>query len=561
MINLDTGLKQSKMKTLPFLPLLILIFSCCRSNEKINPVKAEIEIKSTIVNENFGGVGFDVFDHMHKASRWNYEQVFAKRWRELNPSFARVPDDCRWDFKEIDEHLWFLDVMKETNTEIYVTTFSNKCLKKDKNEAEYVKHEVDNLEYMKKVKGFSNITYYCMANELSLDEWASMTKDLDFFKKIHGMLYNEINARGLDIGLLASDASPFEYWHTIEWSANNMDSISAIYGGHHYINNYDLFDNSFYNYFYKKIKWGTDLAKSKNKMFIVGEFGAKQNSNIIDSVMHDANMYNHTPLETYMGIQVSEAIMAIINAGVYACGYWTFSDFPFPTTSHRTNKWGLYHWEIDNYTTKPSYYCLGLLTKFFRGPAEAYEVVTSDSLIRISAIRNKENGTVSVALVNRNNLPTTVKVSMGGLSGDKPFRKYLYDPENVPFNYFGDLQDPCGKIALKNNDLLDVVPPQSLVVYTTCYDDDPPAEIKGLNIERKKDEGGRERAFLTWEASTEKDFCYYRIYRSEIPEVEISPRKEVGTTISNSFRDLSVHSMPAYYYKVIAVDQSGNASK
>jgi hypothetical protein len=33
-----------------------------------------------------------------------------------------------------------------------------------------------------------------------------MTKDLDFFKKIHGMLYNELNSRGLDIKLLASDA-------------------------------------------------------------------------------------------------------------------------------------------------------------------------------------------------------------------------------------------------------------------------------------------------------------------------------------------------------------------
>jgi hypothetical protein len=451
--------------------------------------------------------------------------------------------------------------MKETNTELYITTFRNNCLQKGKNEAEYVKHEVDNLEYLKNVKGFKNITYYCMANELSLDNWASMTKDLDFFKKIHTMLYKEINARNLNIQLLASDASPFEYWHTIEWSANNMDSITGIYGGHHYINNYDLFDNSFYSWFYKKIKWGTDLAKSKNKMFIVGEFGAKQNSNIIDSVMHDANMYNHTPLEPYMGIQVSEAIMAIINAGVYSCGYWTFSDFPFPTTSHRTNKWGLYHWEIDNYTPKPSYYCLGLLTKFFRGPSEAFEVVSSDSLIRISAIRNKENGSISVALVNRNNLPTKVKINVGALTGDKPFRKYVYDPENVPFNYFGDLQDPSGKIALKNNSLLDVVPPQSLVVYTTCYDDNPPADITGLNVERKKDEAGRERAFLSWDASPEKDFCYYRIYRSELPDVEISPRKEVGTTVVNTFRDLSVHNMPKYYYKVIAVDQSGNASK
>ncbi len=550
------------MKTLRLLPLIALILGCSQqNNEKINPLKAEAEIKTTIVNENFGGVGFNVFDHMHKLSRWNYEQVFAKRWRELNPSFARVPDDCVWDFKKIDEVSWFLDVLKETNTEIYMTTFHNNCLEKGKNETEYVKKEVDNLEYLKKTKGFNNITYYCMANELSLGQWASMTKDLDFFKKIQGMLYNEINARGLDIGLLASDASPFEYWHTIEWAANNMDSITSVYGGHHYINNYDLFDNSFYKFFYDKLKWGTELAKTKNKRFIMGEFGAKQNSNIIDSVMHDANMYNHVPLEKYMGIQVSEAIFAIINAGAYSCVYWTFSDFPFPTTSHRTNKWGLYHWEIDNYTTKPSYYCIGLLTKFFRGPSEAYEVVSSDSLIRISAIKNKETGSISIALVNRNNLPTKVKINVGALTGDKPFRKYLYDPENVPFNYFGDLQDPCGKISLKNNNLLDVVPPQSLVVYTTCYDDVAPADIKGFNIERKKDEGGRERAFLTWEANTEKDFCYYRIYRSELPEVEISPRREIGTTVVNSFKDMSVHNMPKYYYKVIAVDQSGNTSK
>jgi len=550
------------MKALSLLPIIALLIGCSQqNNEKINPVRAEAEIKNTIVNEEFGGVGFNVFDHMHKGSRWNYEQVFAKRWRELNPSFARVPDDCVWDFNKIDEVSWFLDVLKETDTEIYMTTFHNNCLVKGKNEMEYVKKEVDNLEYLKKTKGFKNITYYCMANELSLGQWASMTKDLDFFKKIQGMLYDEINARGLDIGLLASDASPFEYWHTIEWAANNMDSITSVYGGHHYINNYDLFDNSFYSFFYNKLKWGTDLAKSKNKRFIMGEFGAKQNSNIIDSIMHDANMYNHTPLEKYMGIQVSEAILAIINSGVYACVYWTFSDFPFPTTSRRTNKWGLYHWEIDNYTTKPSYYCIGLLTKFFRGPSEAYEVVASDSLIRISAIKNKETGSVSIALINRNDMTTKVKIDMGSLTGDKPFRKYLYDPGNVPFNYFADLQDPCGKISLKSNSLLDVVPPHSLVVYTTAYDDDPPADIKGLNVERKKDTDGRERAFLNWDASLDQDFCYYRIYRSEKPDVEIAPGRQIASTSVKTDKDGSVHNMPKYYYKVIAVDQSGNASK
>jgi hypothetical protein len=250
----------------------------------------------------------------------------------------------------------------------------------------------------------------------------------------------------------------------------------------------------------------------------------------------------------------------MINAGVYGCGYWTFADFPSKYRSNYLNKWGLYRWEADNHTTKPSYYCIGLLTKFFRGPSEAYEVVSSDSLIRIAAIKNKENGSVSVVVINRNELPTKIRLNMGVLAGEKSFRKYLYDPADVPFNYFGDLQEPCGKIPLRNSNLTDVIPPQSMAVYTTCYDEEPPTEIKSLKVEKGK-ENGRERAFLTWEPSNEKDFCYYRIYRSEKPDVEISERKQIASTISNKFTDISVHNMPQYFYKVIAVDQSGNASK
>jgi hypothetical protein len=548
-------------KILLFLSALFILISC--SNQKTSKEKigtASAEITGNIVNERFGGVGFDVFDHMHNASRWHYEQIFAKRWRELNPSFARVPDDCSWDFKKIDKVSWFLDVLKETNTEIYITTFRNNCLKKNRNEKEYVKHEVDNLEYLKKIKGFDNIKYYCMANELSLDEWASMSTDLDFFKKIQGMLYEEIKNRNLDIKLLASDASPFEYWHTIKWSSENMDSITGIYGGHHYINNYDLFDNTFYSFFLNKIKWGVELARSKNKRFIVGEFGAKQNSNIIDSVMHDANMYNQAPLEKYMGIQVSEAILAIINAGVYSCGYWTFSDFPFPANGHRTNKWGLYHWEIDNYTTKPSYYCLGLLTKFFRGPSEAYSVISSDTLMRMAAVKNLETGSRSIAVINRNDEPRILDLKMKPADGDKPFRKYLYDPENVPFNYFGDLQTYSEKISLQNGSFRDTIPPQSLAVYTTAYDDDAPAAVTGLKWEIRKIDD-RDRAVLSWDPNMEKDLCYYRIYRSEKADVEICPRRQIASTISDQYIDISVHDMPKYFYHVIAVDQSGNSSK
>ena len=42
----------------------------------------------------------------------------------------------------------------------------------------------------------------------------------------HQMFYDEFDQRDLEIKLLATDASPFVYWPTIEWAAENMDDIT-----------------------------------------------------------------------------------------------------------------------------------------------------------------------------------------------------------------------------------------------------------------------------------------------------------------------------------------------
>jgi hypothetical protein len=170
------------------------------------------------------------------------------------------------------------------------------------------------------------------------------------------------------------------------------------------------------------------------------------------------------------------------------------------------------------------------------------------------------HGIVSIAIINRNDDAKKLNLKMTTPENDKAFRKYLYDPSDVPFNYFGDLQSYSRKISLNNASLSDTIPPQSLVVYTTAYDDEPPAMVSGLNMEIRKTDD-RDRAVLTWNASTEEDFCYYRIYRFEKPDVEISPMRQIASTISNQYTDKSVHNMPEYFYRVIAVDQSGNSSK
>jgi hypothetical protein len=419
---------------------------------------------------------------------------------------------------------------------------------------------VDNLAYYKKEKGFDQLNYYCMANELSVEQWASMVNDLDRFKRVHQLFYDELNNRNLDIKLLATDASPFTYWPSIEWAAENMDDITGVYGGHHYINGYDLFDNGFYDFFYEKMKWGANLSKEKNKRFIVGEFGPKQNSNIIDSVRHDACIYNNTPLEKYVPLQVAEALIAMINGGVYAASYWTFSDFPSTYRSTYINKWGVFKWEVDDFTTRPNYYSLGLFTKYLRGPAEVLKVNLPDSLIRICAIQNKEDHSVSIALVNRNPEKKQVIFDLDGVANGTVFRKYIYDPKDPPFNYFGDLQEYAKTVQVRDHQFSDTLGAATVTVYTTRYDDIPPAAVSGLSVEAAKIEG-RDRNVLVWNDNTEEDLCYYRIYRSTEPDYSPSPEKEIATTISTKYIDRKVHNLPQYYYKVVAVDQSGNPSE
>lgn len=544
-----------------FLFFILLAFLSCQPGQNQKNVKnVKIHLGKDIINGDFRGIGFHVFYHLHEAPQWHYEEIFAKRWKELNPAFARITDNQYWDDATKDKMARNLEVMKETDTELYFTTWGTREINKYDKEIDYVSKEVDNLFYFKKKKGFSNIKYYCMANELSVEHWASMVDDLDRFKRVHQLFYDELENRALDIKLLATDASPFRYWPTIEWATENMDDITGVYGGHHYINGYDLFDTGFYDFFLEKMKWGSELAGSKNKRFIIGEFGPKQNSNVIDSVNHDACIYNNTPLEKYAPLQVAEALIAMINGGIYASSYWTFSDFPSKYRPTYINKWGVFKWEIDDFTTRPNYYSLGLFTKFLRGPAEVLEINSSDPLIRICAVRNVAQKAVSIALVNRNSEEKTLSFNVDEDFGDITFRKYVYDPEDPPFNYFGDLQGPSKKVQLKGQKFSDTVSPNSVVVYTALYDDVPPAQVSGLIVEAAKIEN-RDRNVLTWEENKEDDLCYYRIYRFTEEGFKISSEKQIATTISTKYIDRKVHGLPQYFYKVTAVDQSGNASE
>jgi len=522
---------------------------------------------SRVVQPAFGGVGFDVFDHIHEAGPQLLADVIEKRWRELAPSFARLYHDCNWDRAMLDKVAERLARFQRTGTELCVTTWNPQDVRTPEALAAYARKIVDDLEYLVRTKGLTNIRVYCMTNELQLRYWGELKDDLPRFKAYNQALFDELASRKLEIGLLATDASPVSAWDTIEWATTNMDAITAVYGGHHYIAEYTLGDERFYPWFLGKMSWATGLARQRGKNFILGEFGCKQNppERTVGGRKMDACAYWDTPEEPLVAIQLAEATLAAINGGIHQMGYWTFADFPdtfpsaggVPASNSYANKWGVFRWSGSDSSTRAHYYGYGLLTKFFRGPATVYEVSTSDPRLRVAALRRQGQGSWSIAVVNRNRRAVRVALVIEGAGPSSAFRKYVYDPRAVPQHPFGDLQGPESRVRMEDGRLDDGLRPMTLNLYTNACDDDPPAAVQGMKVEAIA--GGR--LHVTWHPSSEGDFCYYRVFRSDQAEFTPQVQTQIGSTIVTEFVDKPGEVGKDRYYRVLAVDTSGNASR
>lgn len=529
--------------------ILIVCFAALAAGQ------VQVKVSDKVVTPRFTGVGFHAEFFMTTITPEFFDQVVAKRWKELNPGFARVFH--RWapgpvaarDKAALDGYLkQFLFLKEATGTEVYFTTGGPKDTKPGAEREAYARAVVDELEYILK-GGATNMTTYCMSNELSMGAWAAMVKDLDKFKDYHRLIHAELKRRGLKIELLSTDASPISNWTTIEWAAANMDDVTDVYGGHHYANQHPPEDLTFYDWFREKNAWGVGIARAKGKEFILGEFGPAQFIQNKYGVRWDTCRYYGTAREPLAGLQLAEAVLAAMNGGVRAMGYWTFMDYPDNEQSTRINQWGLFKSLKNGGELRTMYYPYGLLTKYFRGPAKVMEVATTDPKVRAAAVQH-EAGTWSVAIINRNQKETAVSVALPG-KADKPWRKYEYLVAAPPKTEDGDLPGPSGTVkALK-----DKVKPLSMTIYTTAYEDEAPAPVTELKAERfhsTKIPGAFAWAQrVTWKPSASKDVIYYRVFYGD---------ERAGSTATTEFVDEDSHRKPGIKWRVVAVDSSGNAS-
>ena len=506
-----------------------------------------------VTQDSFAGVGFHVFDHVFPVSQEILETVVAKRWRELQATFARMNHAWNWDAQQVEYIARYLQRFKqETQTEVYMATWGPQDATTDEARREYAKLVADTLQVFTD-RGADNLKWFCLTNELSLGDWGVLRDDLPKFKAYHQALYDEFRARGLNIGLLATDAAPAIYWGTIEWAVEHMDEITAVYGGHDYFNDRPPDDPRFYEWFEGRLRPVVAAARGVGKDFILGEFGARQDGRTIDGQRQDRCVWFETPTEPLVALQLTDAVIACLNTGVYALAYWTYMDFPDYNKAY-CNRWGLFRHGEHGFSTRDLYYGYGLLSRFFGGPATAVAVETDDPWLRAGAVRRHSDGAWSVVVLNRYEAQVPVKLALDVPDGTV-LRKYVYDPEHVPQNACGDLQGPEGTVTVRGGQIEDRIGHNCIAVYTMQYDDSPPAPVQGLTVGTEAD-----ATVLRWSANAEKDLCYYRVYASEEGEPSITVENQLASTIATEYRD----TRPAdarRKYRVIAVDRSGNAGE
>ena len=91
---------------------------------------------------------------------------------------------------------------------------------------------------------------------------------------------------------------------------------------------------------------------------------------------------------------------------------------------------------------------------------------------------------------------------------------------------------------------------------TTTWDYTPPAQVTGLIVSVLSST----QLKLTWNANREADINHYNIYRGTSSGFTVNPgvTQPVGISIANSFYNTGLNPSTKYYYKVAAVDNSGN---
>lgn len=535
----------------------------------------DVKINKSKYPQLFGGLGFHNNDCTlyHIIDKQHFNQFVCKCYREISPGFMRTFSGFSdWTKEAMDEFADYYEKMQKiTDTPMYLTPAAGKLHFTDEEMRDYCEDVADRLAYLYFDKNVKHIRYYCFSNELSQGMYGVLLNNLEVFKKYHEMLFSAFSRRKLPIGLLATDATEYRHWNTVDWAIENMAGVSEDYCVHIYEREHSIYDETFYDFFKEKCEEIVNKAiRNFGKRIILGEVGIQNSNNQLTFnggiVIDTCRYFENEKENAFCALMLTEMAFAAINAGVFALAYWSYIDYPDPfscaystgddyskkwgeaerffsgTTDSKYNKWGFLKWgSNDDYGARSHYWCIAPLIKLFKRNSKVLDVISSDPMLRLCAIENRD-GSVSLGVVNRNK--KEVEINIESDLFNKPIRVYEYDPQNVPRNRFCDTQNYI--TILSETDTVYKLKPESVTFFTTDYiEKEKSIYADGLEIKENT---------LSWNAVDCDDHCYYRIFASTEKNFIPSLENQIASTIAE---EIPIENADLYY-KVLSVDNSGN---
>ena len=529
-----------------------------------NAEVVDVAVERPDIRWLFGGFGFQNAEAqltplMTESFR---NERAVKSFRELAPSFSRLYVGRAGEPREaLDRFADYYDqTFRACDTAIYAVGGSLPAFPEKLDVEAHAEGVAKSLEYLVRNRDCRKIRYYCLTNELmSDDEWGFfwLRKKMPLFRRFQEALYDAFRCHGLDIELAASDGSYGRRQAAeLRWTVENMDSITGIYCTHYYDSDVRPGDPTAYGIFRDQFTNVVSLALGRGKRWMLGEFGImppRARGVMID----DRNWNGYDPSQAGLAaVTMAEMAMAAVNSGAYAVISWSFCDYPDPFVvedSHdpagraryesakavykpdmKYNKWGTFRWcdVCGDYGPNPTYFTLGLMSRYFRKGASVLSAKVSDPLARSCVLENRD-GTRTAALVN---LGARRTFTLSGWPESRPSRIYLYDSAKPYANQFGDLPAPDARIEAVGGRLSFEIPERGMAFVTTDYVERAPLPVKGMKVV-----DGR----LSWTATGDPDHCYYRVYANG---------RQIASTVATS-RAVDDESAA---YEVKSVDRWGN---
>ena len=494
------------------------------------------------------------------------DQRVLKTFREISPTYSRLfAGYADWTKEAMDRFADYYDAtFRLAGTTLYLVPGRMPTITEDFDPDVYAEAVAVRLEYLVKERKCTKIRYYTAANELSVgSNYCWFRNHWELYVKVMKALHRAFRRHGLDIGLMASDASGEGNFETIDWAIRDLNDQTEVYCWHKYA----AYRPELYDELYTGLTNYVRRCLAKEKRLSLGEWGASAKKDWVGKMVNDGGTgFNYEGDAANLGAMARAEIgLCAMNAGCISAASWTFCDYPDPLlredgdtaeekarydvarfSGHgvdvRYNKNGLFRWCDDehDYSSYPDLYTMGYLVKLFRKGARMLPWTSDDDTLRAGGVTNPD-GSASFAVINWGESKQITLEIPHPLR--KPLRIYEYDSAHPPYNAFNDLQPAKGTVVAKDGKVSVSVPARSMTFLTTDYENHVPAAVTKIRIVN-----GR----LGWAANEEPEHRYYRVYKDG---------KQIASTVATSLGVSDATSEDAPRFSVRSVDKWGGEGK